>query len=129
MCDGGSAARDGEFEKNVAQVAIDCTRANGQLLGDLAITIAQSHQRKYLSFTMGEARIQCIHGCLPFLVAYPMIAVVWFVCIKCTGKLTSRHVPEVTFLGAMCACIRKWRATSFVTWEASWQVLHTCLIS
>jgi hypothetical protein len=67
MCDGSSAARDGEFEKNVAQVAIDCTRANGQLLGDLAIGMAQSHQRQYLSFAVSQARIKSIHDCPPFL--------------------------------------------------------------
>src|SRR3954452_23111899 len=70
ICDGRCPPGHIQLHKNIAQVAVDCARADYQNLGYLAIGMAFGNQAQYLLFAPGQVEIEMVLGMyysIPFL--------------------------------------------------------------
>ena len=70
MSGGGSAARYLQFDKNVAHVPVDCTRANNKRFCNFAIGLTCCQQVQDFSFPISKLALGSRHRLFSFLCDY-----------------------------------------------------------
>ena len=57
---GGSSPRHIEFDKNVAQMTIDCARTDHEYICHFTVGVPFRYQPQYLQFSFGEVEIEFV---------------------------------------------------------------------
>jgi hypothetical protein len=66
MSGGGGTARNIQFDKNVAHMPVNRTRANRKRFSNFAVGVARCEQAQDLSFSSGKLAVDSGHHYAPF---------------------------------------------------------------